>query len=155
MMELKFFGEREIRELENSLKIEFGVEKIPGKIISFGREKLFLFGGEVNKGEILKIAKLVPVERVGVYFAKVIAGEVRLSIEGSQILKDQIKKNIFELNKEQMEKWMKGEELNIKTGKKGFLVMKYKDNFLGCGKASLEKIGNFIPKIRRLKNKNN
>ncbi|MCH8325462.1 MAG: hypothetical protein IIB83_02685, partial [Bacteroidetes bacterium] len=67
--------------------------------------------------------------------------------------KNQIKKNIFELNKEQAELWMKGSELNISTGKKGFLIMKYKDNFLGSGKASAEKIGNFIPKSRRLKNK--
>jgi len=46
---------------------------------------------------------------------------------------------------------MKGNELEIKTGKKGFLIMKYKNNFLGCGKASELKIGNFIPKSRRLK----
>ena len=65
------------------------------------------------------------------------------------------KKNIFELNKEQAEEWMKGRELGIKTGKRGFLVMKYKDDFLGTGKASEEKIGNFIPKSRRLKNREN
>ena len=46
-----------------------------------------------------------------------------------------------------------GQELNIKSGKKDFLVMKYEDNFLGCGKASEEKISNFIPKMRRLKNR--
>jgi NOL1/NOP2/fmu family ribosome biogenesis protein len=31
---------------------------------------------------------------------------------------------------------MKGRELNIKTGKKGFVVIKYKNDFLGTGKAS-------------------
>jgi len=50
---------------------------------------------------------------------------------------------------------MKGQDLQIKTGKRGFFVMKYKDDFLGCGKASQEKIGNFIPKSRRLKNRGN
>ena len=35
--------------------------------------------------------------------------------------------------------------------KHGFLAMKQKDDFLGTGKASAEKIGNFIPKNRRLK----
>ena len=33
--------------------------------------------------------------------------------------------------------------------------MKYKDNFLGTGKASENKISNFIPKNRRLKEKIN
>jgi len=49
---------------------------------------------------------------------------------------------------------MSGNELNIKIGGKDFLVMKYKNNFLGTGKASENKITNFIPKSRRLKNKN-
>jgi len=63
------------------------------------------------------------VERVGIYFAKVINDEIRLSIEGVQILKDQITKNIFELNQEQAKEWMQGQELPIQTGKKGFLIM--------------------------------
>ena len=48
---------------------------------------------------------------------------------------------------------MLGQELNINSGKKGLLVMKHGEDFLGCGKASEEKIGNFIPKSRRLKYK--
>ena len=79
--------------------------------------------------------------------------KIRLSIEGSQILGAQIKKNIFELDEKQMEEWMMGQDLPIKTGKRDFLVIKYQDNFLGCGKASEEKIGNFIPKSRRLRAK--
>ena len=46
---------------------------------------------------------------------------------------------------------MKGHELPIKTGKRGFLIMKHGEDFLGAGKASENKIGNFIPKNRRLK----
>lgn len=36
---------------------------------------------------------------------------------------------------------------------KGFIVMKNNDDYLGCGKASETKITNFIPKSRRLKNR--
>ena len=80
--------------------------------------------------------------------------KIRLSIEGVQLLKDQITKNIFEINDEQLELWMKGNELNIKTGKNDFLIMKHNNDFVGCGKASAEKITNFIPKNRRLREKN-
>ena len=155
MIEWRFLKGAERKEIEKALEMEFGIKEILGQIVTSGGEKLFFFSGEISEEDVLKMAELVPVERIGVYFAKVIAGEVRLSIEGSQILKDQIKKNIFELNEKQAEKWMMGEELNVAPKMKGFIVMKYKDNFLGCGKASLEKIGNFIPKVRRLKNKNN
>lgn len=121
-----------------------------------GKEKLFLFSGSFTNEEIKKLEELVVIEKIGVYFAKIDerTEDIRLSIEGSQILKNQIKKNVFEISEELVEQWMKGQELNIKTGKKGFIVIKYKNDFLGTGKASEEKISNFIPKIRRLKEKN-
>jgi NOL1/NOP2/fmu family ribosome biogenesis protein len=73
-------------------------------------------------------------------------------MEGTQLLKEQITRNIFEIeNEKDLEIWMHGSELNIKTGMSGFIVIKYKNDFLGCGKASENKIGNFIPKSRRLK----
>ena len=94
-------------------------------------------------------------ERVGAYFAKVInngMGEkIRLSIEGSQFLKSQITKNILEISDKDAEEWMKGHELYIQTGKREFLIMKNNEDFLGTGKASEGKIGNFIPKNRRLR----
>ncbi len=155
MIEWRFLKDKERKELEKSLNIGFGIKKIPGEVISAGGERLFFFDGEADEEGLRLLQECAPVERMGVYFAKIIAGEVRLTIEGTQIFQDQIKKNVFELNKEQAEKWMMGEELNIKTGMKGFVIMKFEDNFLGCGKASEEKIGNFIPKTRRLKNKNN
>ena len=153
---LKILNKKEKQEIESKLNKQFGINEISEKIIMRGKEKLFLFSGSFTNNEIKKLEEIVIIEKVGVYFAKIDerTNDIRLSIEGSQIFKNQINKNIFELNKEQTEQWMKGHELNIKTGKKGFLIMKYKDDFLGTGKASEEKISNFIPKIRRLKEKN-
>ena len=153
MNQFKILSKSEKAEIESELNKRFGIEKVPGIIVKRGREKLFLFTGSFNKKQIKDLEREIPIERIGIYFAKIDQGGIRLSIEGSQILKDQIKKNIFELNKEQAELWMKGSELNIATGKRGFLIMKYKDNFLGSGKASAEKLTNFIPKSRRLKQK--
>ena len=139
------------KEIIKQLNEQFGIKEIPFNLLKFGEEKIFAFSGNMNLLD--KIEKISRIEGVGTYIAKEQIG-TRLSIEGTHLLKEQIKKNIFELNEEQSEDWMKGRELNIKTGKKGFLVMKYQDDFLGCGKASEEKIGNFIPKNRRLKEKN-
>ena len=153
MKPLKILNKKEKQEIEEKLNKQFGIKEIPGQIIMKGREKLFLFSGSFNSRQIKRLEKLTVIERIGAYFAKIDerTDTIRLSIEGSQILKDQIKKNIFEIPEELLENWMKGQELNVKTGKKGFLIMKYKDNLLGSGKASEEKIGNFIPKNRRLK----
>ncbi len=152
---LKILNKKEQKEIEKKLKKQFGIKSVPGIIARRGRERLFLFLGSLNKKNIKSLEEIVVIERLGIYFAKIVQDSVKLSIEGTQILKDQIKKNIFELSENQVKKWMKGQDLRIKTGKRGFFVMKYQNDFLGCGKASKEKIGNFIPKNRRLKNRGN
>ncbi len=152
---LKILNKREQKEIEEKLNKQFGIKNVPGIIAIRGKERLFLFSGSLNKRNIKELEKIVIIERLGIYFAKFVEDSVKLSIEGTQILKDQIKENVFELSKNQVEEWMKGQDLQIKTGKRGFLAIKYKEDFLGCGKASVEKIGNFIPKNRRLKNRGN
>jgi NOL1/NOP2/fmu family ribosome biogenesis protein len=137
----------------NKLKEQFGIEKIPGKLLQRGKERIFLFTGEYNQKEIENLSRSSFIERVGIYVGKIEEEGIRLSIEGSQILKDEIKKNIVELNEEEKETWMMGHELLKESGKKGFVIIKYQNNMLGTGKASEKKITNFIPKSRRLKDK--
>ena len=154
-MTLHILSNQETKEIENKLNEQFGIKKIPGMLLRIGEERLFLFQGSFSGNQIKRLEQLVPIERVGVYFATSLNEQIRLSLEGVHLLKDQITKNIFELDKKQAEQWMMGSELNIETGKQTILIMKHEDYFLGCGKASKEKIGNFIPKSRRLKSKNN
>lgn len=155
MTPLKILSIKEKREIEKKLNEQFGIKYVPGLIVKKGHERLFLFSGSLNPKELKELEAITIIERVGAYFAKLVDGTVKLSIEGIYALKNQINKNIFELNENQMNLWMRGSELLVKTGKYGFLIMKYKDDFLGTGKASAEKITNFIPKSRRLKNKEN
>lgn len=152
-MTIKILPAHEKRKIELQLEEQFGIKEISGEIIAWGSERLLLFTGETEKYELEKVIESAALEKIGVYFAKIINDELKLTIEGSQILNEQIKKNIFEIDENQTEEWMMGRELNISTGMKGFVVVKNKDNYLGCGKASEHKITNFIPKERRLKNK--
>ena len=151
--QIKIFNQKEKKEIQMALEKEFGIKNIPGELIKKGEEKIFLFQGNMTPKQIKDLEEIVFIERIGVYFAKDQGGEIRLSIEGTHILKEQIKDNIFEMNEEQEQEWIKGRELNISTGKRQFLVMKYGEDFLGCGKASADKITNFIPKTRRLRTK--
>jgi NOL1/NOP2/fmu family ribosome biogenesis protein len=152
-MSLKILSKSEKQKIENKLKKQFGIENIPGILVKRGEERIFLFQGDFEIKEIRKLEREIPIERLGIYFAKEQRELVRLSIEGVHILKNQIKKNIFELDEKQAEEWMLGQDLQVKTGEKEFLIMKKGDYFLGCGKASEEKIGNFVPKNRRLRYK--
>lgn len=158
MNNLHILNKNEKAEIENLLKNRFGIKEIPGILVKRGAEKIFIFQGSFTEKGIEKLEQWTQIERVGIYFAKSFIDKhreehIRLSIEGSQILKDQITKNIFELDDKFVKEWMQGQDLQIKTGKKGFLAMNYKNDFLGTGKASEEKISNFIPKSRRLKSR--
>jgi NOL1/NOP2/fmu family ribosome biogenesis protein len=212
-MTLHFLTKKETQEILDKLNEQFGISEIPGILVQIGQERIFLFQGSLNEEEIKKLERIVPIERVGIYFCKIQDDKIRLSIDGTQLLKDQIKKNIFELeNEKQLEDWMHGREIllddfefdkknlsksaitvkpksdsyfnnysaknltksilsplisernepisgwaggNNKEKPHGFVVMKYKEDFLGTGKASEHKITNFIPKNRRLRNKEN
>lgn len=154
---LKFLDKNEKERFIQQLNNQFGIKEIPWRIAKLGKERIILFSGEISDKEIFKLDEFSRLEGVGLYFAKIDekTKDIRLSIEGTQLLKNQITKNIFELDDKQAEQWMMGQELNITTGKKGFFIMKFKEDFLGTGKISAEKISNFIPKSRRLKYKEN
>ncbi len=154
MNSIEIIPKRETKGMLEKLEKQFGIKDIPGILMRKGKERIFLFNGEISEDEIENIDAVVEIERTGIYIGKIFepTGEIRLSIEGTQIFQSQIVKNILELDSnEDYEKWMNGQELNIKTNFRGIIAIKYNGEFLGCGKASENKIGNFIPKNRRLK----
>ena len=126
---IKILSKSEKKEIEKKLQDQFGIDYIPGILLQRGQERIFLYQGDFSEEQIKILEKTSQVERIGLYFCKFQNEEIRLSIEGTQILKDQIKENIFELDKEQTELWMKGNELNVSSGMNGIVVMKYKNDF--------------------------
>lgn len=153
MIPIKFFSQQEKKELLNHLKEQFGINEIPWTLARWGKERIIIIPESISKKEIESVDDAGRIENLGLYFAKEDIDGVRLSIEGSNLLKNQIMKNVFEMDEKQLEAWMLGQQLNVPIEKKGFLIMKYKDDFLGTGKASENRITNFVPKSRRLKNK--
>ena len=73
-----------------------------------------------------------------------------MTIDGTQLVKNQITKNILKIDDKEVIEWLKGQDLNIKT-EKSFKIIKNNEEFLGCGKSNGDKITNFIPKERRIK----
>ena len=93
------------------------------------------------------------VENVGLYFARWDGKEVRLSIEGSQIVGKKAKKNVLELSEDEAMEWMRGKNLEVgeRSVEEGFVILKHKDDFLGCGRYKNGRILSFVPKWRRIK----
>lgn len=149
---IKIINQKEKEKIIKKLNDQFGIVQIKETLIKIGEENIFLYAGNFKEFEIQNFEKIIGVEKIGIYFGKIKEEKIILSMEAIQILKDQISKNILEINEQQVKEFMKGNELLISSKNKGYSVIKYKEDFLGLGKASEEKISSLIPKSRRLKN---
>lgn len=128
---------------------KYGITSIPQLVIVTGKEKYRFFSGSLSRIEIEKMRN-INLEGIGLYAAKQEGDEIRLTLDGIHALKDQIN-NFLELNDEQAREWFLGRDIPIITEKHGFIILKHKEDFIGCGKASIGRITNFMPKERRIK----
>lgn len=91
------------------------------------------------------------INNTGSYFGKIEKGGFRPSIEGSELL-DNPKKNVLELNDEEFQAYMAGENLMLDNKQENtYKVLKYKKHFIGSGRVSNNVLLNYIPKSRRAK----
>jgi len=152
-MNIHFIKSREKKRITQYLQNQFGITDLPYLLIESGKERIRAFSGHLSKEEILQLNKLTNIELIGIYFIKKESQkEMRLTLDATHLLKDQITKNIIELTELQMSDWLRGHDLNVQH-KNGSFIIKYPPYFLGYGKSIKNKILNFIPKNRRLKNK--
>jgi len=148
---MKIIFSSEKKQILKQLEEQFGISKIPYLLLRFGKEKIRAYSGNLSNEELKELDNALRIETAGLYIAKQQQDGIRLTIDGIQLFKNQITKNIIELNEKQKQEWLKGHDLDIKTNK-GFKVLKNQDDFLGCGKSTGERITNFVPKERRIKN---
>lgn len=148
-MNAKLLQSPEKKKILEELKHLFGIENLPYLLIRTGNEKIRAYSGSLSKDEIMELSRLVNIEIIGVYFLKE-EGDLRLSLDATQILKSQITKSIIDIDDKDFNLWIRGQDIDIKTDS-GVKVIRYKDNFIGCGKSNGQKIFNYIPKERRLR----
>ena len=149
-MKSEFIKTPEKRRIIEELKEQFGIEDLPYLLIQTGKEKIRAFSGSLSKEDIVSLGKIANVEIVGLYIASSRDADIRLSLDGLHLLKEQISKKILEINDEQLQLWLRGSDLPIQA-EKGTLAIKYKGDFIGCGKSNGQTIFNYVPKERRLK----
>lgn len=150
-MNTHFIKSNEKRDIISQLNEQFGIERLPYLLIESGKERIRAFSGNLSKEEIMQIGSLVKVEIVGLYLIKK-EHDLRLSLDATNVLRNQINKNILEINDEQFEKWIRGYDLQLSPAPiQGTYVIKYKDDFIGCGKSNGKIIFNYVPKDRRIK----
>jgi NOL1/NOP2/fmu family ribosome biogenesis protein len=139
------------KKVLEQLEDQFGINSLPYLFLQFGKDKIRIYSGNLSKDNLNSLDKNTRIENMGLYFARIQPDGIRLTIDGIQLIKDQITKNIMEINDNQAEDWFKGNDLDIKA-ESAFKILKNNDEFIGCGKSTGDRITNFVPKERRIKN---
>jgi NOL1/NOP2/fmu family ribosome biogenesis protein len=148
-MNIHFIRSAEKKKILERLKEQFGIKELPYLLVQSGKERIRFFSGSLSKDEMQKIGELANIELIGLYAMKE-EGDFRLTLDAEHLIKEQITKNIVGINDEQLQLWLRGNDLQIQAPK-GTIAIKYQGDFVGSGKSSGEKIFNYLPKDRRLK----
>ena len=148
---LQVMHRKEVKALLMKLKEQWGFEEKLDYVFLKGKEdKIFIASKEIIKIDWENIR----INSTGVYFAKETNDELRLSIEGSQIIGPNATKNILEISEKLARLWMKGYNIPFDEdeGKEfeGFQILKCKDDFMATGIFKENRILNFVPKNRRI-----
>ena len=152
-----FLSSTEKKELLSKLE-KYGIEKIPFLLVKSGQEKIRAFSGNLSVDEIREISRSVYVEGIGLYFAKIDGEDIRLTVDSLHLLKDQIKHNTLKLTDEQLEKYLKGQDIEANqkqleqiNNRKIYFILKHDQDILGMTKIVTKQIRNYLPKERRRK----
>ncbi|MDK2869743.1 MAG: hypothetical protein PWP39_978 [Pyrococcus sp.] len=86
----------------------------------------------------------------GVYFGKIESDGIRLTIEGAFIIGPKATKNVIEVDDERARRWMRGEDIEVPEEGNRWVILKWRNFWLGGGKLVNGVVKNYVPKERRL-----
>lgn len=147
MQNLRILNKKEIRNTFDLIEKQFGAKlTLDYAFLKTEKDKIYIVNKSISKLDLSKLR----INSIGLYFCEVRNNEIRFSIDGSQIIGPKSKKNVLELNEEEVKEWMLGNDLEKEGNFPGFFLIKNKDDFIGCGKWRNDKVLNYIGKARRI-----
>jgi NOL1/NOP2/fmu family ribosome biogenesis protein len=149
-MKIHYITSAQKKKIIKQLEEQFGITKLPYLLLEAGKEKVRAFSGHLSKDEIQQLNNTINLELIGLYLIKK-ESPIRISVDATHLLKDQIKNNIIKIDKEQEQHWLKGQDLEIKKPS-GTYIIQSNDLNLGCAKSNSKVLLNHVPKDRRIKN---
>lgn len=148
MKNLRILNNKEIKKILSLIKQQWNASpKLDYGFLMNKENKIFLVNRDIAKIDLAKLR----INSLGLYLGEIAHGELRLSIECSQLIGPFAKKNIIELSDKEARDWLKGFDLEKQTDCTGHVILRNNNDYLGTGRVKENRILNFIPKNRRLK----
>ena len=149
MTKLKVLNTKEIKNIKNIIKDQWDSDiTLDYAFLMNEKGRIFIVNRDIGVIDFSKFN----INNIGLYFGELRFGELRLSIEGSQIVGPCAKKNVINIDNKQTQEWMQGNDIIVESKNldlNGFIIIKHKKDFLGSGKYKEGKILNYVPKERR------
>lgn len=147
MNKLKILNKKQVKEILRLIDSQWEARpKLSHVFLENDEGKLFIINKEFSGIDEKKLR----INSMGLYFGEMKNNELRLTIEGSQLVGKYAKKRIIELDKEQIKDYIKGKDIGYDSGEKGFFLIRHNGDFFGTAKLKNNKILNFFPKSRRV-----
>jgi NOL1/NOP2/fmu family ribosome biogenesis protein len=148
---LKILNKKETEDIIALVQDQWGAEiQLDYGVLKNNEEKIYIASKDVFTLPLDSLR----INSIGMYFGEIIKGnQIRVSIEGSQLIGPTATKNVVELDDKNARDWLRGEDIEIELEAKGFVIIKHKKDFLGSGKSMGNKILNYVPKARRVTSK--
>lgn len=145
---------KERKQFYEKLHEYFGTKYFfSGMLFVSGKNKFYVINDKYKEVISLKINTKV----LGLYIAEINEfGEIRLSIEGSQLVGPHATKHVLELSAQDAVAFSNGKDIPIQNLSKEYFIISVKDattghtDYLGCGKVKEGILLNFTPKGRRV-----
>ncbi len=149
MFALRKLSSSEVKEILEVINKTYGIKKIdlPYYFYTNNKFRIFIISKTFNEEQL----KTLRIQNVGLYFANYEEKQLRLTIEGSQLIGPHATANVVTITDAELVEWMRGESLAKTITEKGFVIIKHNEDYYGCGRKSGEGLANFIPKSRRIK----
>lgn len=147
----KVLNSKEVRAVAAMVQQQWGCDifSVVGEIafLEGATGDIFLISRDVEKLDLERLR----IDSLGLYFGEKKNGELRLSIEGSQLVGKSATKNVLEIDDMEFKDWIRGTDLEKDYGGCiGYVIIRHNSDFIGCGRCKEGKILNFVPKARRI-----
>ena len=146
---LKVLNKKQTKEIINKLKKQYEIKELTLDYIFLinTNNKIYIINKDLKKLDQSKLR----INSIGLYFAALDKQKrIRLTIEGTQLIGKKATKNVLEIQPKELKEWIKGYDLKTEKNLKDFIIIKYKNYFLGSGLFTKGIVKNFISKARRL-----
>lgn len=146
MQKLSILNSKQKKELSKLLKEQFDSSFEFPVAMQNEKDEIYLINKDISNIDLSKLK----IDTLGLLFGEIKGDEIRLTIEGSQLVGPSAKKNVLKIDDKLARLWLKGYDIPVKTDMKGFVIIKNNNDYLGCGKFIENRVTNLIPKNRRI-----